>query len=63
MWINLPITVYYGLLIPVFHALPFGFTQQSAGIPTIAIEWLGWYFLCSFGMSLIFRKLMGMYKI
>jgi uncharacterized membrane protein (DUF106 family) len=26
----------------------------------MAIEWLGWYILCSFAFSLIWRKFMGL---
>ena len=56
MWLNLPTFAYYVLLVPLFHT----FYHQSAGVPVMAIEWLGWYILCSFAMSLIFRKLMGL---
>jgi uncharacterized membrane protein (DUF106 family) len=56
MWLNLPTFAYYVLLVPLFHT----FYHQSAGVPVFAIEWLGWYILCSFAMSLIFRKLMGL---
>lgn len=56
MWLNVPTFVYYVLLVPIFHT----FYQQSAGVPVMAIEWLGWYILCSFAMSLVFRKLMGL---
>jgi uncharacterized membrane protein (DUF106 family) len=56
MYVNLPTTVYYVLLVPLFHM----FYHQSPGVPLIAIEWLGWYILCSFAMSLIFRKFLGL---
>jgi uncharacterized membrane protein (DUF106 family) len=56
MWLNMPTFAYYVLLVPLFHT----FYQQSPGVPVFAIEWLGWYILCSFAMSLIFRKLMGL---
>ena len=53
---ELPTFAYYVLLVPIFHT----FYHQSAGVPVMAIEWLGWYILCSFAMSLIFRKLLGL---
>jgi uncharacterized membrane protein (DUF106 family) len=56
MWLNIPTFAYYVLLVPLFHT----FYAQSPGVPVMAIEWLGWYILCSFAMSLIFRKLMGL---
>jgi uncharacterized membrane protein (DUF106 family) len=56
MWLNIPTFAYYILLVPIFHT----FYGQSAGVPVFAIEWLGWYILCSFAMSLIWRKLMGL---
>ncbi|EKQ53012.1 MAG: putative membrane protein [Methanobacterium sp. Maddingley MBC34] len=54
--VELPSFVFYVLLVPLFHM----FYHQSPGVPYMAIEWLGWYILCSFAMSLIFRKLMGL---
>ena len=56
MYLNMPTFAYYVLLVPIFHT----FYHHSAGVPVIAIEWLGWYILCSFAMSLIWRKLMGL---
>jgi len=56
MWLNLPNFAYYVLLIPIFHS----FYHQSPGVPIMAIEWLGWYILCSFAMSIIWRKLLGL---
>jgi uncharacterized membrane protein (DUF106 family) len=56
LYLNMPTFAYYVLLVPIFHT----FYHQSAGVPVFAIEWLGWYILCSFAMSLIFRKLMGL---
>jgi uncharacterized membrane protein (DUF106 family) len=56
MVVKLPTIVYYVLLVPVWHF----FYQQSPGVPVQAIEWLGWYILCSFAMSLIFRKYLGL---
>jgi len=54
--VELPSFVFYVLLVPLFHM----FYHQSPGVPYMAIEWLGWYILCSFAMSIIFRKLMGL---
>ena len=54
--VELPSFVFYVLLVPLFHM----FYQQSPGVPYMAIEWLGWYILCSFAMSIIFRKFMGL---
>lgn len=56
--IYLPKFVYYVLLVPIFHM----FYHPSAWVPAgaMTIEWLGWYILCSFAFSLIFRKLMGL---
>ena len=56
MYLNMPHFAFYVLLVPLFHT----FYHQSAGIPYFAIEWLGWYILCSFAMSLIWRKLLGL---
>jgi uncharacterized membrane protein (DUF106 family) len=56
MYLNMPHFAFYVLLTPLFHT----FYHQSAGIPYFAIEWLGWYILCSFAMSLIWRKLLGL---
>ncbi len=53
--VNLPTIAYYIFLVPLFHLI----YPQSPGVPVMAIEWLGWYILCSFGFSLLFRKLMG----
>ncbi len=53
---ELPTVVFYTLLVPVFHL----FYQQSPGVPYQAIEWLGWYILCSFAFSLIWRKYLGL---
>ncbi len=54
--VELPAFAYYVLLVPLFHM----FYHQSPGVPLMSIEWLGWYILCSFAFSLIFRKLMGL---
>lgn len=54
--VELPSFVFYVLLVPLFHM----FYPQSPGVPYMAIEWLGWYILCSFAMSLLFRKFMGL---
>lgn len=56
MVVELPAFVFYVLLVPLFHM----FYQQSAGVPYMAIEWLGWYILCSFAMSFVWRKLLGL---
>jgi uncharacterized membrane protein (DUF106 family) len=56
MVVLLPSFVYYVLLVPIFHT----FYHQSAGVPVMAIEWLGWYILVSFAMSILFRKFMGL---
>ena len=54
--VELPSFVFYVLLVPLFHM----FYHQSPGVPYMAIEWLGWYILCSFAMSMLFRKFMGL---
>lgn len=53
--VQLPTIAYYVFLVPLFHLV----YPQSPGVPVMAIEWLGWYILCSFGFSMLFRKLMG----
>ena len=55
--VYLPTVAYYVLLVPLFHM----FYHPSPWVPAgaMAIEWLGWYILCSFGLSLVFRKLLG----
>jgi uncharacterized membrane protein (DUF106 family) len=55
----LPTFVYYVLLVPIWHAIPIAYFQAVTGNPVMSITWLGWYFLCSFGFSQVFRKLMG----
>lgn len=57
-YVQLPTVAYYVLLVPLFHM----FYHPSSFVPAniLAIEWLGWYILSSFAMSLIFRKLMGL---
>ncbi|MEN6329463.1 MAG: EMC3/TMCO1 family protein [Methanobacteriaceae archaeon] len=54
----IPTVTYYTLLVPLFHM----FYHPSAFVPAgvMAIEWLGWYILCSFSFSLVFRKYLGM---
>ncbi|MDI9623914.1 MAG: EMC3/TMCO1 family protein [Methanothermobacter sp.] len=54
--IILPQVAYYVLLVPIWHM----FYKMPAGSPAYAIGWLGWYILCSFAMSQIFRKFMGL---
>lgn len=56
--VKLPSFAYYILLVPLFHMFYHPSPWVPAGI--MAIEWLGWYILCSFAFSLIFRKLMGL---
>jgi len=56
--VELPVTAYYMLLIPLWQALPF-YGGAGQGVPEMSIGWLGWYILCSFGLSILFRKLMG----
>lgn len=55
--VYLPKFAYYLLLVPLFHM----FYHPSPWVPvgSMTIEWLGWYILCSFGFSFLFRKLMG----
>jgi uncharacterized membrane protein (DUF106 family) len=53
--VKLPTIAFYVFLVPLFHLI----YPQSPGVPVMAIEWLGWYILCSFGFSLLFRKLLG----
>ncbi|OPY26736.1 MAG: hypothetical protein A4E27_00681 [Methanobacterium sp. PtaU1.Bin242] len=57
-YVQLPTFAYYVLLVPLFHM----FYHPSAFVPAdiMAIEWLGWYILSSFAMSMIFRKLLGL---
>lgn len=54
--VNLPSFAYYVLLVPIWHM----FYHLSPGLSGMVIEWLGWYFLASFGFSFLFRKLMGL---
>ncbi len=56
--VTLPTVAYYVLLVPLWHALPF--YQTGIDVPAGTIGWLGWYILCSFAMSQIFRKFMGL---
>jgi len=52
----LPQVAYYVLLVPLWHM----FYGMPPNAPSYAIGWLGWYILCSFAMSQIFRKFMGL---
>lgn len=54
--VKLPEIVYYVLLVPIWHM----FYHLSPGVTGMVIEWLGWYILCSFGFSFVFRKLLGL---
>lgn len=53
--VKLPALAYYLLLVPLFHLI----YAPAPGAPEMSITWLGWYILCSFAFSLIFRKLLG----
>ena len=55
--INLPSFAYYVLLVPLWHAIPISYVHVPLG--PFSVSWFGWYFLCSFALSQIFRKLMG----
>ncbi|WJI10243.1 DUF106 domain-containing protein [Methanobacterium sp. CWC-01] len=57
-YMEIPTITYYTLLVPLFHM----FYKPSAFVPAgvMAIEWLGWYILCSFAFSLVWRKYMGL---
>ncbi|HNR25154.1 MAG TPA: EMC3/TMCO1 family protein [Methanobacteriaceae archaeon] len=57
-YMEVPTIIYYTLLVPLFHML----YQPSDFVPAgvMAIEWLGWYILCSFAFSLIWRKFLGL---
>jgi uncharacterized membrane protein (DUF106 family) len=57
-YMEIPAVTYYTLLVPIFHM----FYKPSAFVPVgiMAIEWLGWYILCSFAFSMVFRKFMGL---
>ena len=57
--INLPSFAYYVLLVPLWHAIPMPLFQATPGTPVMSITWLGFYFLCTFGLSQIFRKILG----
>ncbi len=55
--IDLPQFAYYVLLVPLWHAIPLSYVHVPLG--PLAVSWFGWYFLCSFALSQIFRKFMG----
>ena len=55
--VNLPQFAYYVLLVPLWHAIPLSYVHVPLG--AYAISWFGWYFLCSFALSQIFRKFLG----
>lgn len=55
--INFPQFAYYVLLVPLWHAIPLSYVHVPLG--PFSISWFGWYFLCSFALSQIFRKFMG----
>jgi len=54
----LPPFVYYVLLVPLWHAIPISYIHVPL-IPWNTVSWFGWYFLCSIGLSQVFRKLLG----
>lgn len=56
--VELPSFIYYVLLVPLWHAIPF--YNTGIPIPEGSIGWLGWYILCSFSMSFTFRKFLGL---
>jgi uncharacterized membrane protein (DUF106 family) len=58
--VSLPPLVYYVLLVPLWKWVYIAVFHYGAGstIPYIA-GWLGWYILCTFTLSQIFRKLIG----
>ncbi|MCC7553453.1 MAG: DUF106 domain-containing protein [Methanobacteriaceae archaeon] len=56
--VQLPVTVYYGSLTPMWHVIGSLIRGGSADIP-FTIGWMLWYFLCTFGISQILRKFMG----
>ncbi|WP_424356113.1 DUF106 domain-containing protein [Methanobacterium sp. MBAC-LM] len=55
--VNLPSFAYYVLLVPLWHAIPLSYVHVPLG--PLAVSWFGWYFLCSFALSQIFRKFLG----
>lgn len=56
--VQLPFTVYYATLTPLWHTIgPFIYGGQ-ANIPYV-MGWLLWYLLCTLGISQILRKFMG----
>jgi len=56
--VQLPQFVHYILLVPIWHSLYGMFYGEGPNIPFV-IGWLGWYILCTFAMTQIFRKFMG----
>jgi uncharacterized membrane protein (DUF106 family) len=54
--VSLPSFVYYVLLVPVWHTF---YGPPDTMIP-YAVGWLGWYILCTFSMSQIIRKIVGL---
>jgi uncharacterized membrane protein (DUF106 family) len=59
--VMLPQVAYYVLLVPFWQFIAgFLYAASSIEVPAGAIGWLGWYILCSFAMSQIFRKFMGL---
>lgn len=59
-YVHLPTFGYYLFIVPFFQWLSEIFYHSTAVTPAFTIGWLGWYILCSFAMSLIFRKFLGL---
>ena len=55
--IDLPQFAYYVLLVPLWHAIPYSIVNIP--LDPFSVSWFGWYFLCSFALSQIFRKFLG----
>ncbi|WP_409199538.1 DUF106 domain-containing protein [Methanobrevibacter sp. DSM 116169] len=56
--VNLPVTVYYGTLTPIWHTIGPLIYGGEATIP-FAIGWLLWYFICTLAIGQILRKFVG----
>ncbi|MGL4669128.1 MAG: DUF106 domain-containing protein [Methanobacteriaceae archaeon] len=54
--VSLPQFVYYGTLTPLWHMF---YGPPTTAIP-FAVGWLGWYILCTFAMTQVLRKAMGL---
>lgn len=60
LYVQLPTFGYYVFLVPFFQWLASLIYPVGAVTPFATIAWLGWYILCSFAMSMIFRKFLGL---